>query len=186
MSLFPGLSDNPHLGEVFQKFPKQVRPLLEYHDLLLRGDGPLSVAERELIATYVSGINACTFCFGAHKIYSRLFGISDEVIDSLMDDVDTSKVDEKMKPLLKYVGKLTKLPAQLVSADAEAVYQAGWNERALYDAVQICALFNFMNRIIEGTGITFDYAENPPSDEDIEARRTRSYMDFGRQLGIVD
>ena len=154
--------------------------------MLLRGEGPLSVAERELIATYVSGLNACTFCFGAHKIYARAFGIADDVIDSLMDDVETSSVSEKMKPLLKYVGKLTRLPAQLVQADSDAVYAAGWSERALYDAVQICALFNFMNRIIEGTGVTFDYAENPPNENEVNARRTRSYMDYGRELGIID
>lgn len=62
----------------------------------------------------------------------------------------------------------------------------GWSERALYDAVQICALFNFMNRIIEGTGVSFDYAVTPPTDAELEARKTRSYMDFGRELGIVD
>ncbi len=51
MTLFPSLLENPHLGNVFQKFPEHVRPLLEYHDVLLRGDGPLSIAELELIAT---------------------------------------------------------------------------------------------------------------------------------------
>ena len=67
----------------------------------------------------------------------------------------------------------------------QAIYDAGWTERALYDAVQICALFNFMTRIIAGTGVTFDYGQTPPTDAEIEARRTRSYMDFGRELGIV-
>ncbi len=186
MALFPGLPNNPHLGQVFQKFPQHVRPLLEYHDMLLRGEGPLTVAERELIATYISGLNACTFCFGAHKIYARVFGVADDVIDAMMEDLDNAPIDEKLKPLLKYVGKLNNLPPKLTSADAEAVYKAGWSERALYDAVQICALFNFMNRLIEGTGVSFDYAENPPSKKEMEARRTRSYTDFGRQLGIIE
>ncbi len=56
MALFPSLSENPHLADVFKKFPEHVRPLLEYHDLLLRGDSPLTIAERELIAAYVSGL----------------------------------------------------------------------------------------------------------------------------------
>jgi len=91
-----------------------------------------------------------------------------------------------LKPILAYVKKLTVLPARINEVDAKAVYAAGWNERALYDAVQICALFNFMNRIIEGTGVTFDYSQTPPTEEDLQTRRTRSYMDFGRELGIVD
>ena len=37
--------------------------------------------------------------------------------------------------------------------DAEAVLAAGWTEQALYDAVSICALYNFMNRLVEGLGI---------------------------------
>lgn len=186
MSLFPSLSDTPHLGEVFQAFPEQVRPLLEYHDVLLRGESPLSIAERELIATYVSSLNACSFCFGAHKIYAKVFGVNEGLIDAVVDNLDTAPLDEKFKPILKYVQKLTRLPAQLRSQDAQDVYDAGWSERALYDAIQVCALFNFMNRIIEGTGVSFDYANTPPNEEELAARKTRSYMDYGRSLGIVE
>lgn len=186
MALFPGLPASPHLADVFRAFPEQVRPLLDYHDLLLRGESPLSVAERELIATYVSGLNACTFCFGAHRIYAEVFGVDAALIDALMEDIDSAPVNDKLKPVLRYVAKLTRLPAQLSDADAAAVYEAGWSERALYDAVQVCALFNFMNRIIEGTGVSFDYAANPPTDEEREARKTRSYADFGKQIGLSD
>ncbi len=185
MTYFPSLPETPHLGQVFQAFPEQVRPLLEYHDLLLRQESPLSVAERELIATYVSGLNACTFCFDAHKIYAKVFGVEEAVIDAMMDDLETAPVDEHFKPILRYVARLTRLPAQIRPEDAKAVYAAGWSERALYDAIQVCALFNFMNRIIEGTGVSFDYAATPPSEEDLAARKTRSYMDYGRELGIV-
>ncbi len=65
MALFPSLPDNPHLADVYRTFPSQLKPLLDYHDALLRGDSPLSVAQRELIAAFVSGLNACNFCFGA-------------------------------------------------------------------------------------------------------------------------
>lgn len=184
MSLFPSLPAEPHLADVFKAFPACVKPLLDYHDVLLRGESPLSVAERELIAAYVSGLNACSFCFGAHKIYAQVFGIEEAVIDALVEDVDAAAVDEKLKPLLKYVGKLKDLPPKLTSADAQAVYDADWSERALFDAIQVAALFNFMNRIIEGTGVTFDYAANPLSQEEFEARRTRSYSDFGKMIGI--
>lgn len=185
MSLFPSLGETPHLGAVFKAFPQAVQPLLEYHDVLLRGEGPLTIAQRELIAVYVSGLNACTFCFGAHKIYARVFGVEESTIDAMMVDVETAPIDASMKPVLAYVKKLNALPTRLGHKDAKAVYDAGWSERALYDAIQICALFNFMNRIIEGTGVSFDYANAPISDEEFEARRTRSYMDFGKELGIV-
>lgn len=185
MTLFPSLPENPRLADVFIAFPDHVAPLMAYHDLLLRGESPLSVAERELIAAYVSGLNACNFCFGAHKLYARAFGIDEAVIDALVADIETAPVAEKLKPILRYVAKLKTLPPRLTDADAKAVYDAGWSERALYDAVQISALFNFMNRIIEGAGVTFDYANHPPTDEDLAVRRTRSYTDYGRMIGVI-
>ncbi|MFQ5563360.1 MAG: carboxymuconolactone decarboxylase family protein [Parvularculaceae bacterium] len=186
MNLFPSLPENPKLGDVYQRFPQHVRPMLEYHDLLLREESPLSVPERELIAVFISGLNACDFCFSAHKLYARAFGIDGATIDALIENVDTAPVDEKMKPIFKYVAKLKDLPSKLTPADAQAVYDAGWSERALFDAIQVAALFSYMNRLIEGAGVTFDYQKNPPSDEELQARRDRSYMDYGRMIGVVD
>lgn len=182
MRLFPSLPETPSLADVYKAFPERARPLLEYHDALLRGESPLSVAERELIAAFVSGLNACNFCFGAHKLYARAFGVDEAVIDALIADVDGANVDDKLKPLLKYVAKLKDLPPKLVAADAQAVYNAGWSERALFDAIQVAALFNYMNRIIEGTGVTFDYADHPPSEEEIAVRRGRSYTGWFEEL----
>ena len=40
------------------------------------------------------------------------------------------------------------------SRDVAAFFAAGWNDRALHDAVAVCALFNCMNRLVEGFGIS--------------------------------
>lgn len=153
MTVFPSIEGEPALDKVFRRFPNTVMPLLEYHDRLLRDSSPLTVAERELIAAYVSGLNACTYCHGAHVVAARSFGIDPALFDGLMADLETSAVDDKLKPLLAYVGKLTRTPAMMTQKDADYVYSAGWDEQALFDAISVCALFNFMNRIVEGSGI---------------------------------
>lgn len=153
MTVFPSISGEPALDKLFKRFPHSVAPLLEYHDRLLRDASPLTVAERELVAAYVSGLNACTYCYGAHLVAARAFGIDGALFETLMADVEASSVDEKMKPLLAYVGKLTRTPSMMIEADAARVYAAGWDERALFDAISICGLFNLMNRIVEGAGI---------------------------------
>ena len=184
--LFPSLPETPHLRDVFQRFPKTIEPLLMYHDALLCTDSALSKAERELIAAFVSGLNACTFCFGAHKVAADAFGVDPEVIDALVADVNAAPVDEKLKPLLYYVATLTRAPAMMTEQHAQAVYDAGWSEEALFDAVQVCALFNFMNRIVEGSGVGFDFASLPPmTDADRAKRRARSYTDWGREIGVI-
>lgn len=41
--------------EVFEAFPETAAPLMDYHQALLRGPSPFSVAERELIARMCPG-----------------------------------------------------------------------------------------------------------------------------------
>lgn len=171
MRVFPSIPGEPDLAAVFRRFPAAVSPLLEYHDRVLRDPSPLTVAERELIAAWVSGLNACTFCHGAHRIAAESFGVDPALIEALMADIEASPVEAKLKPILAYVRKLTLTPARMVEADAEAVYAAGWDEQALFDAISVCALFNFMNRIVEGSGIRRDPLAADP--EEMAARRRR-------------
>jgi uncharacterized peroxidase-related enzyme len=154
MGYLPSLRDDAVLLDVFRAYPETARPLLDYHQALLRGPSPLTVAERELIAAYVSGLNACRYCHGVHAATAQAFGIGEGALGALLADVTTAPVAERMKPILRYAGKLTLTPANITPADAEAVLAAGWQEQALHDAVAVCGLFNMMNRLVEGLGIT--------------------------------
>jgi uncharacterized peroxidase-related enzyme len=154
MAYLPSLPPGAVLVDVFRAYPRTARPLLDYHQALLRGPSPLTVAERELIAAYVSGLNACGYCHGVHAATAGAFGIPGDTLSALLSDVGTAPVPERMKPLLRYVRKLTLTPARITPADAEAVLAAGFQEQALHDAVAVCGLFNMMNRLVEGLGIT--------------------------------
>lgn len=153
MAKFPSLPDDPQLLDVFRRFPDGLRPLLEYHDAVLRGASPLTVGQRELIAAYVSAVNACRYCAGAHTVIAQIHDISSEVLDSALHDPSAALVDPPMRAILVFVRKLTETPSRMIDADAAAVYATGWDETALFHAIRICALFNFMNRIVEGCGV---------------------------------
>jgi len=169
--IFPLLPQDPQLLDLFRLFPHAVQPLLDYHDRLLRDESPLTVGERELIAAYVSGLNACDFCHGAHIIAASVHGIDEGLFAALMADVETAPIGGRMKPILAYARKLTLTPARIEPGDAQRVYDAGWDERALFDVISICALFNMMNRIVLGAGIVNDPRLRGP--EDLEHRRRR-------------
>lgn len=169
--IFPSLPQDPQLLDLFRRFPHAVQPLLEYHDRLLRDESPLTVGERELIAAYVSGLNACDFCHGAHIIAASVYGIDEGLFAALMTDVETSPIEARLKPILAYARMLTLTPARIAPGDAQRIFDAGWDERALFDVISVCALFNMMNRIVLGAGIVKDPRLRGP--EDLEQRRKR-------------
>jgi len=147
---------NGTLLDVFRAYPDTGRPLLDYHEALMRGPSPLTVAERELVAAYVSGLNACDYCYGVHETTAAAFGVAPETLGTLLEDLDTAQVEDRIRAVLRYVGKLTVTPDRVSAADARAVLDAGWSEQALHDAVAVCALFSFMNRYVNGLGVTAD------------------------------
>ena len=58
-----------------------------------------------------------------------------------------------MRPVLAFVRKLTLSPGAVTAADADEIFAASWDDRALHDAAAICGLFNLMNRLVNGLGV---------------------------------
>ena len=153
MSRLPSLPENPHLADVFTRFPRGVQPLLAFHDEVLRAESDLTAAEREMIAAYTSGLNACNFCHGSHRMIAEVHGIDPEIFEFLIHEPEKAGLEAKWLPLLAYLRKLTVSPAKLTDADALEVLEAGWSEDAFHNAILVCASFNMMNRIVEGCGV---------------------------------
>lgn len=185
MSVYPSLPVPAHLEHLFSAFPKGTSPLLAFHDAVLRGDSAFTIAERELIAAYVSGLNACQFCFGAHRSMAMAFGVDADTIDALMRDIETAPIDTRMRPVLAYAAKVTRLEG-VTQDDARAVFEAGWPEAALHDAILVTALFNFMNRLVEGSGLAPKAAYLSPTEADLAARRSGDYTGWGKAAGFVE
>ena len=153
MSFLHSLPPDAGLLQIFQAFPEVARPLLEYHEVLLRGESPFTLGERELIAAYVSGLNHCHYCHAVHSQTAVALGVDPNTIVNIFSNPQHECVDPRMRPVLAFVCKLTLSPGKIAAVDADAVVAAGWNNRALHDAVAICGLFNLMNRLVNGLGV---------------------------------
>jgi uncharacterized peroxidase-related enzyme len=147
----PSLPPKASLLEVFKTFPETSKPLIEFHQALLRGPSPFSEMERELIAAYISGLNQCCYCHGVHTAVAERLGAPSAMVSRLMESSDLAAVPEKLQPVLRYAQKLTRDPAGIAHADAEAIFAAGWNETALYHTVAVTALFKFHEPPRRGT-----------------------------------
>lgn len=153
MSFLRSIEGETDFPDFFKQYPRRSALLLRALDDILRGDSPLSVAERELIFAYTSSQNACSYCYDSHKPVAAAFGIDEAVFDGLLLDIDDANVSENLKPILKFAKKLTLNPSMMLQTDADAIYEAGWDEQAFVDVVSICAIANCFNRLVDGVGV---------------------------------
>ncbi len=74
-------------------------------------------------------------------------------VEAVLKDYRTAPISEAEKALFKFVEKVNKQSNQIRLEDVEEVRQAGWSDESLYDAITVCALFNFYNRWVDATGV---------------------------------
>ena len=176
MSFHPSLPDRHHLVALWQRFPRGIEPLLALHDDFLRNtDSDLEIAERELIAAHVSALNGCRYCFVAHRRYAEAFGIAPEVFGDMSVDTAHESLRPQMTAALAYAAKLTSDPSDVGLADYDALIAAGWSEDAIHDIVCVTAIYAFMNRLLEGSGMKENVA---PAGFTPEKARAGRYSDM--------
>ena len=74
-------------------------------------------------------------------------------MDAVLADFRTAPIGEKDRALFTFIEKVNRASNQIGPHDIQTAVAAGWTEEALYDAITVCALFNFYNRWIDATGV---------------------------------
>jgi len=154
MPFFKSLSHDAGPPAVFEKFPDIYGPWSHMSEALMNGPSPLTQGEREMILAFAAGVAGCKFVYGAHSEVAYAWGVENGVLDRLLENIDTAPIDARMKPMLAFVRKLMLTPSEMSQSDADAVFKAGWEERALHDAIGVAARAAFMQRLVEGHGFT--------------------------------
>jgi len=166
---------NGTLFDVFLQYPKYSESLHLFLEDLLRGPSPFTVAERELIAGYVSGLNKCTFCCSVHAGLAEKLGHWDNLVGRFLVDSPFEPENPKLLPILAYVRKLTLAIDSVGESDVTAIIDAGWCEEAVVQANLICGVFNLFNRWVTGLGVT---------GEDAFVKGTIKQLIAGSYLGV--
>ena len=155
--------------------PETGKPLYELVQILLRGPSPLTEAERELIAAYVSYRNNCMFCMNSHAAAARcLYGDQKGLVDEVLLDMQRSNVSDKMKALLNIAGKVQVLGKEVTTEDVAAARGLGADDREIHDTVLIAASFSMFNRYVDGLA---SFTPTDPSVyEEMGERMAKGYM----------
>ena len=72
---------------------------------------------------------------------------------AVLEDHRRAPIDDKRKALFSFIEKMNAASTTIGPADIQALERAGWTQEAVYDAITVCALFNFYNKWIDATGV---------------------------------
>jgi uncharacterized peroxidase-related enzyme len=131
--------------------PETGHYLYELAQVLLRGPSPLTEAEREMIAAYVSSRNNCNFCMKSHAAAARcLLGDNEALMDDVLKDDFSDGLSDKMKALLLIAGKAQESGKLVEQNDIDKAREAGATDMDIHDTVLITATFSMFNRYVDG------------------------------------
>ena len=131
-----------------------------YRSVLHSEDNTLPFWFLEVIASYTSILNDCTYSLTHHFMNVRNLlrdqPRSDRIFTALKAHRPEDEFDGKELALLRYAGKLTSQVGRMVKSDFEALKIAGCDDGEILEVNQVCAYFNYSNRLLNGLGCTTD------------------------------
>ena len=117
-----------------------------YNDLMLAPSG-LSKLEREMIAVVVSSENHCFYCLTAHGAAVRQLS-GDPVLGELMVmNYRAADLSPRHRAMLDFAVKMTNASHEIVEADRQALRDAGFSDRDIWDIAAVAGFFNMSNRM---------------------------------------
>ena len=119
----------------------------------MRGPSDWSVADRELMAAFVSKVNNTEFCIAAHTATSALAYKDGAKVSAALADLETAPLTEPLRSTLRMLGKLTRENDVDVD-DMNKVLAAGVSEQQIKDALAVALAFNVTDRLAD----VFDFA----------------------------
>lgn len=90
---------------------------------------------------------------GSHAAVAASLLGDRSLVDAVLTDYRTAPIDDREKAMFAFIEKVNGATSRIVKEDIDAVKAAGWSEEALYDAVTVCALFNFYNKWVGAAGV---------------------------------
>ena len=117
----------------------------------MRGPSAWSVADRELMAAFVSKVNESAFCVGAHTATAARAYHDGAKVQAVLADLESAPVEEGLRATLWMLGTLTR-EGTVDAADMRAVLAAGVSRQQVEDALAVCAAFNTTGRLADAFG----------------------------------
>ena len=113
---------------------------------------------QECIASWVSILNDCPYSLANHWANARHLLGDDERAERIEAALSARRPEDAFEgrdlALMRYAEKLTLRPGDMERADVDALFAAGLDDGEILEANQIVGYFNYVNRCLNGLGVT--------------------------------
>ena len=89
------------------------------------------------------------------------------LVAAVLEDFSTAPISDAERALFAFIAKMVEDSTSITDADVARARAAGWSDDALYDAITVCALFQFYNTWIDAAGVS----DMPDSAYDMSGKR---------------
>jgi uncharacterized peroxidase-related enzyme len=135
--------------------------MLKIAEGLLFGPSLLSSRIKEMIATYLSAKNACSYCAESHGVMLEAQGASTQQVCTLRNgELQPQQFSSAEVALLTFAEQINRASSSVTRDDVRKVMDAGWTETQVAEAVHIAALFAAFNRIANGFGLAAPFSDS--------------------------
>lgn len=148
--------------------PRTLDRHMQLYNTIMFGESELSRAQREMIGVVVSKANACPYCVSHHGNAFYFVTHKEEKMKKIAKDFRTADLNDIDLAICEYAEKLTKTPYKMTEEDIKNMRSLGLSDEAVFDVNQICAYFNYVNRIVHGLGVASEADLKAVVEEDSE------------------
>jgi uncharacterized peroxidase-related enzyme len=142
----------PNVMRVMAFRPTHLMKWFAHYDDLMRGESPLTKAQREMIAVVVSATNRCNYCVVSHSAAVRLETGDATLADFLAANYRHAPIDARDRAMLDFAHKLTVASHELEEEDLEELRRHGFSDEQIFEIGEVAAMFNFTNRLASAFG----------------------------------
>lgn len=113
---------------------------------------------QEVISSYVSTLNNCPYSYANHWANAcHLMADpqkAEQIEAAFKIQAPENAFDGAQLALLRYAEKLTLAPGKICKTDVDMLKEAGIRDGEILEANQIIGYFNYVNRLLNGLGVT--------------------------------
>lgn len=134
--------------------------LLLYRAALHDDSNTLPTWLQETLSSWVSLLNDCQYSLANHWANARHLiaddARADRIESALWARAPQHALEGSELALMRYAEKLTLNPGAMVQGDVQALRDHGLDDGQILEANQIIGYFNYVNRCLNGLGVTTD------------------------------